>query len=395
MRHQQLVLLLIFFMSAGPTLAFQQSGNINAQDLSGRTALINAALFGKAKEVEALIAKGADVNIQDAEGRTALICGVTSGSVEVVKALINAKADPSIKDSKKLMAINYAIDFGYNNIAQLLRDARDQNGRTALILAVINRQPADVALLIKYGFDINATDNSGQTALIYAATQGNLPLVKLLVNAKADKSVKDESGLTAAEIAEANGHPEIVEFLTGEKKSVVTAKTETAPEPAKDDTAEVRRLIVSDVEERLTATKYIDDITATVKVEIGGADNGVEATRKTTSLVESVGGRIVATPGKEVNVREALYYRFFFDIARISLPAYPEEAIRNKVEGAVKVVIEIKRNGEVGNVEVIEGSSEFQDVVINALKNWRFKPTEFPGNAYFTFNFTLGTVSQQ
>jgi ankyrin repeat protein len=45
--------------------------NINAQDLNGRTALMNA-LPDKFKAMELLLAAGADVNLKDKDGKTAI-----------------------------------------------------------------------------------------------------------------------------------------------------------------------------------------------------------------------------------------------------------------------------------------------------------------------------------
>uniref|UniRef100_UPI0026312A47 ankyrin repeat domain-containing protein n=1 Tax=uncultured Brachyspira sp. TaxID=221953 RepID=UPI0026312A47 len=61
--------------------------------------------------------------------------------------------------------------------------------------------------------DINAKDNDGKTALMLASSNGDLEVVKLLIDKGADVNAKDDYNRTALMLASYNGHLEAAEFL--------------------------------------------------------------------------------------------------------------------------------------------------------------------------------------
>lgn len=74
--------------------------DINMKDpMSGSTALITAATFGKTAIAKALIDANADPDIQNNEGSTALHAAAFFCRVEIVQMLIDAGADKSIKNN--------------------------------------------------------------------------------------------------------------------------------------------------------------------------------------------------------------------------------------------------------------------------------------------------------
>jgi tetratricopeptide (TPR) repeat protein len=79
-------------------------------------------------------------------------------------------------------------------------NARDENGRTALMIAAINGHLDVVRLLIGRGADINAKDNSSAAALAYSVNAwgaSNPEVVLFLIDSGADINARDKNGDTA------------------------------------------------------------------------------------------------------------------------------------------------------------------------------------------------------
>lgn len=82
-----------------------------------------------------------------------------------------------------------------------------------LFKAVKKGNIARVAELINKGADINAKDNDGKTALIYAADKGHTEIATLLIDKGANVNAKSNGGKTALMLARAIGHEDIVQLL--------------------------------------------------------------------------------------------------------------------------------------------------------------------------------------
>ncbi len=76
----------------------QAKDDINGQDTNGLTALSWAALGGRAKAAEMLIAKGADVNKKNRDGGSPLHSAAYLGHVDVVALLLAKKAEVNMKN---------------------------------------------------------------------------------------------------------------------------------------------------------------------------------------------------------------------------------------------------------------------------------------------------------
>jgi ankyrin repeat protein len=68
--------------------------------------LLAAAARGDAKQIAALAGGGADVNARDADGRPALVLAARSRQLEAVGALLQAGADPSLGDRSGWTALH-------------------------------------------------------------------------------------------------------------------------------------------------------------------------------------------------------------------------------------------------------------------------------------------------
>ncbi|KAL6887036.1 hypothetical protein GGI43DRAFT_264528 [Trichoderma evansii] len=92
-----------------------------------------------------------------------------------------------------------------------------------LIAASYYGHHAIVKLLVEKGANIEAKDSDGRTALLWAAEKGHQATVKLLVEKGADIEAKDSDGLTPLSFAAENGHQATVELLV-EKGADIEAK---------------------------------------------------------------------------------------------------------------------------------------------------------------------------
>jgi ankyrin repeat protein len=209
---------------------------------------IDAAMYGKLKEVKTAIANGIDVNAISANGYTALMCASSLGHISIVRAILNAGANPDIPCEKKneesqTALMKVASNFFDRNRAEIIRilveaganiDARDRLGRTALMHA---SNIETIQELIVAEANLNIRDDRGNTALmrgtpivqdilrqagasevglenielIDAANQGDLKKVKAMLEAGANVNHNEGQALSNAV---AKGHLEIIIYLT-------------------------------------------------------------------------------------------------------------------------------------------------------------------------------------
>ena len=97
-------------------------------------------------------------------------------------------------------------------------DAKNNFGKTPLLLAVQARQGVDVAeLLVKHGASVNWTDENGVTLLHFAAAGNDKSLVELFLNNKLDVNVRDAGGNTPLHYAAEAAQMSVVETLIAHK----------------------------------------------------------------------------------------------------------------------------------------------------------------------------------
>ncbi len=96
--------------------------DIDAYDNGRLTPLIMAADRGYTELGLLFIDKGANVNIQHVQGWTALIDAVVRNNVKLVEALLSAGADKSLETNKGIRAIDYANQYGFINLVEILSD---------------------------------------------------------------------------------------------------------------------------------------------------------------------------------------------------------------------------------------------------------------------------------
>lgn len=98
-------------------------------------------------------------------------------------------------------------------VAGINPDAKDNNGRTALMWASVNGHAAAANILLNRGADANAVDNAGMTPLMGAASAGRTEIVSLLLEKGANMNSTGRDGMTALLHASSGGYTEILNIL--------------------------------------------------------------------------------------------------------------------------------------------------------------------------------------
>lgn len=148
--------------------------------------LHQAAAIGDVAQIKLHIEKKTDLNALNEQGDTALKLAVASQSVDCVKALLEGGANPNLKDS---------------------------NGSTPLMDASMAGNVDMVNAMVAAKADLTIANSSGWTALYCAVFAGQYDAAEVLIKAGADVNTKDPSGQTVLALAEKRNQPEIADLL--------------------------------------------------------------------------------------------------------------------------------------------------------------------------------------
>ena len=177
--------------------------------------------------VQALIDGGADMEIRSNVGSTPLLFASSSGHLAIVKVLVGAGADVQAADNKGATCLIKGVWCGCSlqEGLELMRylvglpevdvNHADENGMTALHWAAKRYYPDVVQVLIDGGADIEARNNLGRSPLLVACENGDVAKVKMLVEAGAGVRATDIAGNTCLILAAHFGHTEIMRYLIG------------------------------------------------------------------------------------------------------------------------------------------------------------------------------------
>ncbi len=215
--------------------------------------LITAVKKGSVKEVEELIAQGANVNESTADkipengidyGESPLMLAAKKANIEIMKKLIEAKADVNFITSHDQPywgrpVLAYALDSGSVEAVRLLIEAGANVNefvdadikikprvriQPLLTYAINNRCSLEIIKeLINSGIDVNKHDAfEGWTPLMIAAHNGQMSVVELLIEAGADVTKVNmiDRGHTARYYAKRQGNKEIVKLIDKVSKKI-------------------------------------------------------------------------------------------------------------------------------------------------------------------------------
>ncbi len=139
-------------------------------------AFLNAVDDEDRARAQSLLRQGADVNAQTKDGETALMIAISKANADLAGLFLNIGVVDNAPDA-------------------------------------LDRVKGMVELLLNAGADVNAREKDGKTALMWAAFNGHKNIVELLLKANAHVNVKDDKNNTALTIALLYERPEIVDLL--------------------------------------------------------------------------------------------------------------------------------------------------------------------------------------
>jgi len=196
------------------------SADLEHSDKYGQTALIWASAEGHIEVISILLDSQANVDAEDNEGQTPLIWAASEGREEICEVLLEYGANPETVDAEygRTPLMRAAMECNLNTIVTLIEydadlEDRDNDGKTAFILATEFANASTIFALVDLKADVNAQDNKERTALVEASKNGKFDQVALLLNAKADVSKRDKFGWNALMWAAKRGAIDILECL--------------------------------------------------------------------------------------------------------------------------------------------------------------------------------------
>ncbi|KAK2843256.1 hypothetical protein Q7C36_011471 [Tachysurus vachellii] len=202
-----------------------QSGkvNVNVCDRHRYTPLMYASQKGFIRMVQKLIEHGADIHMKNGSGKDALMLACFSGYLDIVKHLRKSGATWQSQDMSGCTPLHWAVDGGnLSVIAYMIEDGceldvRDTVSQCTPLMRVsaLSGNTAVASLLVQAGADINVQDKDGKTPLMLAVVNHHEQLVKLLLDSGADRNVKNEFGSSLLEMAKASGKKNIINLLEG------------------------------------------------------------------------------------------------------------------------------------------------------------------------------------
>lgn len=189
--------------------------------------LRNAALAGNTDAVKKLLDRKAD--LPDAGGNLALAAMACTNQLAAFSTLLQAGADPHHKAWDGNTAFTLAAANGHMQIVKALfqylpsglteadwikrlQQETDNGGRTAFILAVLNRHHSVFSLLLGKRPDHGKRDLNGRTALLWAAAGDDRPLVNALIEYP-ESFVVDIEGNSVFLAAAKYGSEQVIKLL--------------------------------------------------------------------------------------------------------------------------------------------------------------------------------------
>jgi len=228
----------------------QLGAEINHQDKEGNTALHYAVLTASEKAVEVLSVASADFNIPNSDGRTVLhllaltnnfqlaklICrqlplmkmslvdrngydpfmaAVVNGSLRMVNYFLQLGYDPSTRTHLNKTPLHIAVELKNIPVVKLLAkppriNMTDDNGYSALTIAVGRGNETAVDVLLQQDADITQLDNAGNSMLHVASTGPSVHILRHMLDHFSDLNIRNSNEETPLHLACASNKTAVV-----------------------------------------------------------------------------------------------------------------------------------------------------------------------------------------
>lgn len=215
---------------------------VNEPDHNGMTCLHAASCNGSLKCFKHLVEKcSANIEQVDNDGTSCLHQACYRGQVEILKYLISKNCNLETKDyygSTALHKIAYEPGTKQLECAKIILknkvlplEERDDEGQTALLVAVNSNNKEFVSFLLSKGSSPLCLDNDGVTPIHLAAYKGFQEIISLLLKkGRVPIDFTDRDGDTALHKASFSGKEKCISYLL-KKKANVNSKNQEGNTP--------------------------------------------------------------------------------------------------------------------------------------------------------------------
>lgn len=253
-----------------------------------------------------------------------LVVVARAGQVELVRDLIASGTDVNARGANGVTPLIAAAGRPASGPSSGTGGGRGGRG-----IRPAPPQAEVVRLLLEAGAEVDLPADDGTTALMAAAVSGQADVARDLLEAGANPNAGFDAGVTSLMMAATEGHWDIVQEL-------MEAGARVNRDPPPDATGQ-----------------------------------RIAAIRRTLTPIPSSSEQ----PIHVGNLPSAL------TLVRRVDPVYPAEARSQRVQGVVVLQATIGTDGTVGNIRVISGPELLRQASIEAVRQWRYRPYLFDGQA--------------
>lgn len=194
----------------------------------GKTALMAAAKSGDLDLLESLLQRGLTLDARSFTGGTSLMyaalgkeTGMISYLLDATRGAANFQSYVDAESTNGWTAVMIAAAKGFDDVVQQLVEEGQADAWRAdayqwspLMRAIDNRHASVIHYLLELDQPLlSSVNENGATALHVAVEKGDVETVKLLLNKSIDRDTRDNAGRTALDIAVSRSDKSIMDLL--------------------------------------------------------------------------------------------------------------------------------------------------------------------------------------